>query len=285
MTLTAMAPMLIEAKKEGYGIGAFNCINYTTIEAVVIAAREERSPLIIQTSPSTVKQLGHRALYNMVTSAIEDHPYPAALHLDHCHDLEMIRKCIDMGWTSILIDASHLPLEENIAITREVVQMARPKGVTVEGELGAIGGVEDDLVVDEKDAYVAVPAHAKRLLEESGADVLAPAIGTAHGNYKKEPKIAWDAVEEIQQIIPQPFVIHGGTGLDDETFRRLIQMGGAKINISTDLKYAYIDGFVNHYNAHPEEYNPLKVIGAARDKVTAMARRYMKLFGSAGRCG
>jgi ketose-bisphosphate aldolase len=284
MKLTAMAPMLVEAKKGGFGIGAFNCVNYATIEAVVIAAREEQSPLIIQTSPSTVKQLGCVALYNMVTAATEDHPYPVVLHLDHCHDLEMIRNCIETGWTSVLIDASHLPLEENIAVTREVVQMAHPAGVTVEGELGAIGGVEDDLVVAEEDAYTAVPQDAKRFIEESGADVLAPAIGTAHGKYKKEPEIAWEAVEEIQSIMEQPFVIHGGTGLDDDTFRRLIKLGGAKVNISTDVKYTYIDGFVNYYNSNPDEYNPLKVIKAARESVTTMARRYMKLFGSSGRC-
>ena len=278
-----MKAMLSKAAGESYAVGAFNILDYNSTRAVVQAAEQTNAPVIIQTSAKTVIFWGCSAIISWVKELAGSSKVPIALHLDHCKDLDLIKECIDSGWTSVMIDASSKPFEENLALSRRVVQMARPKNLTVEAELGAIVGVEDDIHVKDQDAHLADPKQAIRFCEEVEPDCFAPAIGTAHGVYKGEPKIAYGLLEEVAAKTGIPIALHGGTGLADEVFKKCIALGCAKVNISTQLKYAFIDGFVGYHNAHNTEYNPLKVIGAQFEALKAGVVEKIKLFGSAGK--
>ena len=182
-----------------------------------------------------------------------------------------------------MIDASSRPFDENLDLSKQVVKMASPKDVTVEAELGAIVGVEDDIHVKEQEAHLADPEQAIRFCKDIQPDCFAPAIGTAHGVYKGEPKIAFDLLEEIASKTSIPLALHGGTGLTDEVFKKCISLGCAKVNISTQLKYAFIDGFTAYHNKHNTKYNPLKVIGAQFDELKKGIIEKIYLFGSAGK--
>ena len=283
MPLENMKAMLSKAAGEGYAVGAFNILDYNSTKAVVQAAEETNAPVIIQTSAKTVIFWGAAAIISWVRQLASSLNPPVALHLDHCKDLDLIKECIDSGWTSVMIDASSKPFEENLALSRQVVQMARPKNISVEAELGAIVGVEDDIHVKEQQAHLADPEQAVRFCREVEPDCFAPAIGTAHGVYKGEPKIAYDRLEEIATKTAVPVALHGGTGLADDVFKKCISLGCAKVNISTQLKYAFIDGFVAYHNAHNTEYNPLKVIDAQFNELKAGIIEKIRLFGSAGK--
>jgi len=275
--------MLDKAAKEGYAVGAFNILDYNSTKAVVLAAEQVKAPVIIQTSAKTVIFWGASAIISWIKQFTDSSSVPIALHLDHCKDLNLITECIDSGWTSVMIDASSKPFEENLALTRQVVEMAQPRNVTVEAELGAIVGVEDDIHVKQQDAHLADPQQAIKFCEEIKLDCFAPAIGTAHGVYKGEPKIAYDLLEEIATKTGVPIALHGGTGLADEVFKKCISLGCAKVNISTQLKYAFIDGFVDYYNANNTQYNPLKVIEAQFNRLTPGIIEKIELFGSSGK--
>ena len=277
MPLENMKSMLSKAAAESYAVGAFNILDYNSTKAVVAAAEELNAPVIIQTSAKTVIFWGTSAIMCWMKELAGLSKVPVALHLDHCKGLDLIKKCIETGWTSVMIDASSKPFEENLALSKRVVDMALPKNVTVEIELGAIVGVEDDIHVKEQDAHLADPE------QEAEPDCFAPAIGTAHGVYSGEPKIAYDRLEEIATRTSIPIALHGGTGLSDEVFTKCISLGCAKVNISTQLKYAFIDGFVTYHNRHNSEYNPLKVIGAQFDQLKAGIVEKIMLFGGAGK--
>jgi ketose-bisphosphate aldolase len=283
MPLENMKAMLGKAAGEGYAVGAFNILDYNSTRAVVQAAEEANAPVIIQTSAKTVVFWGCSAIISWVKELTTSSKIPIALHLDHCKDLHLIAECVEAGWNSVMIDASSKPFDKNLALSREVVAMARPKDVTVEAELGAIVGVEDDIHVKQQDAHLADPEQAIRFCAEVKPDCFAPAIGTAHGVYKGEPRIAYDLLEEIAAKTPVPIALHGGTGLADEVFRKCISLGCAKVNISTQLKYAFIDGFVGYHNAHNTEYNPLKVVDAQFNELKAGIVEKINLFGSAGK--
>jgi tagatose 1,6-diphosphate aldolase GatY/KbaY len=283
MSLENMKAMLAAASEGGYAVGAFNILDYNSTKAVVRAAEDVKAPVIIQTSAKTVIFWGCSAIISWVREIIEQTNVPVALHLDHCKDLQLIADCIEAGWSSVMIDASSRPFEENLALSKQVVGMARPKNITVEAELGAIVGVEDDIHVKEQDSHLADPQQAIRFCEEVEPDCFAPAIGTAHGVYKGEPKIAYDRLEEIAGKTDIPLALHGGTGLADDVFRKCILLGCAKVNISTQLKYAFIDGFVAYHNRHNTEYNPLKVIDAQFDELKKGVIEKINLFGSASK--
>ncbi|MHC4117785.1 MAG: class II fructose-bisphosphate aldolase [Planctomycetota bacterium] len=283
MLLENMKAMLSKASEGGYAVGAFNILDYNSTKAVVEAAEQASTPVIIQTSAKTVIFWGCPAIISWVRELADRSKVPIALHLDHCKDLKLISDCIDAGWSSVMIDASSKPFEENLALSSQVVEMARPKDVTVEAELGAIVGVEDDIHVKEQDAHLADPEQAIKFCEEVGPDCFAPAIGTAHGVYKGVPKIAYELLEKIASNVAAPIALHGGTGLSDEVFKKCISLGAAKVNISTQLKYAFIDGFVGYHNAHNTEYNPLKVIDAQFAELKAGIIDNIDLFGSAGK--
>jgi len=283
MPLENMKTMLAKASGAGYAIGAFNILDYNSTKAVVHAAEETHAPVIIQTSAKTVIFWGCPVIISWVRPLAQQSTVPIALHLDHCKDLQLIAECIEAGWTSVMIDASSKPFEQNLALSMQVVEMARPQNVTVEAELGAIVGVEDDIHVKEQEAHLADPEQAVRFCAEVQPDCFAPAIGTAHGVYKGEPKIAYDRLEEIARRTTVPIALHGGTGLADAVFKKCISLGCAKVNISTQLKYAFIDGFVAYHNAHNSEYNPLKVIEAQFEALEAGIVEKIKLFGCAGK--
>jgi len=283
MALENMRAMLAKAQAGRYGVGAFNVLDYNSTKAVVQAAQELAAPVILQTSAKTVTFWGSRTLVSWVRELAGQATVPVALHLDHCKDLALIQECLEAGWTSVMIDASAKPFEENLALSRQVVAMARPRDVTVEAELGAIVGVEDDLHVKEQDSHLADPRQAVEFCAQVCPDCFAPAIGTAHGIYKGEPKIAYHILEEVAVKTQVPIALHGGTGLSDEVFGRCIALGCAKVNISTQIKYAFIDGFVGYHNTHNTQYDPLKVLKAQFEEMKKGIAGNIKLFGGAGK--
>ncbi len=282
MGLESMKSMLAKAREGKYAVGAFNTVDYGSTKAAVTAAEELHAPIIIQTSVKTVKLWSQKAIVSWMKEIAEDSPVPVALHLDHCKDPDFIKQCIDAGWTSVMIDASAKPFEENLAITRQVFDMADAAGIGLEAELGEIGGVEDDKIVADEDAYLADPDKAEVFCKDMDLAVFAPAIGTAHGVYKGEPKIAYDRIEEIAKRTGLPIALHGGTGLSDETFKRCISLGCAKVNISTQLKYTFIDSFVN-YHQENQVYEPVKVVAAQMEAIQNVVAENIRLFGSEGK--
>ena len=278
-----MKSMLKKASEQKYGVGAFNILDYNSTKAVVSAAEKLNAPVIIQTSAKTVIYWGTQAIVNWVQELAGKSKVPVALHLDHCKDLSLIEDCINSGWTSVMIDASSKPFEENMALSRQVIEMARPEDITVEVELGAIVGVEDDIHIKEQDSHLVDIEQALEMCSSLKPDCFAPAIGTAHGIYTGTPKIAYDLLEEISSRTDIPLALHGGTGLSDEVFKKCIELGCAKVNISTQLKYAFIDGFVNYHNAHNTEYNPLKVLESQFTQLENAVNENIKIFGSEGK--
>ena len=215
MPLVNMKPVLREAMEQGYAVAAFNLVDYGTTKAMVRAAEELEAPVIIQVSSKTIKYYSHQEIYNWVRDLATDSPSPIVLHLDHCQDLEMIRKCAETGWTSIMIDASDQPFEKNLELSRQVAAIARKHNIGMEAEIGQILGVEDDMVVNEDESQLTDPAEAELFCRELDLSAFAAAIGSAHGYYKGEPKIAYDLIKEINGRTRTPMALHGGTGLDE----------------------------------------------------------------------
>lgn len=280
MPLVNMTNMLIEAREGKYAVGAFNILDYNSMKVVVETAQELQSPVIVQTSEKTVRFWGVNPIVSWIKELTQNTTVPVAIHLDHCKDLSFIQNCIDAGWSSVMIDASSKPFEENLALSQRVVEMARPHGISVEAELGEIGGIEDDISIDAEDAHLADTKKAKIFLEKVKVDCFAPAIGTAHGIYKGVPKIAFERLEEISHLSDTPLALHGGTGLSEEVFKKCIALGCAKINISTQLKYAFIDGFMNYYQNNPTEYNPLVALRTQSNTLKQAVVENILLFGS-----
>ena len=283
MAYVNMREMLRGARQGRYAVGAFNIVDAATTLAVVQAAENRRAPVIIQTSVKTVKLYGAGPLAAMIRAAAKASSVPVALHLDHCKQEEVIRECLDAGWSSVMFDGSALAFEENVATTRRVVELAQPRDVTVEGELGAIVGVEDDIFVSQQDAHLADPDQALRFVEATEVDCFAPAIGTAHGLYKGEPKIAYDRLGTISRSCDVPIAIHGGTGLSDEAFRRCIELGGAKVNVSTQIKHSFRDSLEQFFKDQPQQYEPVKSIGYMCEQVREIVEGFIERFGSAGK--
>jgi fructose-bisphosphate aldolase class II len=277
-----MQSILKDAFEKRYGVGAFNIVDSITLDAVLAAAAETKSPVIVQVSVKTVKVWGAKLLQLMFTEMSNRVPVPATLHLDHCPDRKVIEECVAAGWNSVLFDASKLTYEENMAQTREVVAMAHAHGVAVEGELEAVKGVEDGLGSEDEGAVIPLDK-AVAFIRATGIDSFAPAIGTAHGVYKGVPKINFTRVSEIVAAEPVPLVVHGGTGLSDETFAELIKRGAPKVNISTQLKITFADAFRTYLEEKPKEYDPLKLIGGVKKKLVEQVACFMKIFGSVGR--
>lgn len=272
----SLRELLSHARTEGYAVGAFNIFDYLSAKAAIDAAVETKTPILLQTSVGTVKQFGPKNLFDMLDLLRRDVSVPVLIHLDHCTNLDLCKECADAGWDSVMIDMSAKPLEENIALSREVKMYASRKNVCVEGELGLIKGVEEEITSDVE--KLASYEDSLKYIEESGVDVFAPAIGTAHGLYKKEVRLNFDLVEKLAKNTAVPVVVHGGTGLSDEQFQRLIKNGASKINVSTALKYAYIDGLRNYWTAHPDEYNPIKLNVAAEESVKNTVKEHILRF-------
>jgi ketose-bisphosphate aldolase len=260
------------------------------MEAVVDAAIAKNSPLIIQTSVKPSKFLGVDVLVAIYRTIAEKAPIPICLHLDHCTDVEHCKKCADAGYTNIMIDASKQPYEENIRQTKEIVDYCHKVGnISVEGELGTVSGVEDQIKVSEDETQLANPQQAVEFVQRTGLDIFAPAIGTAHGVYKtKNPKVDFERLGKINEMlngkkIVTPLVVHGGTGLPEDYIRKLIEMGGAKVNVSTELKRTMLDAEFEYISAHREEYDPGKVDEAVRAAIRTAVGHWIDILGSAGK--
>ncbi len=290
MTIVNAKNMLLKATKEKYSVGAFNITNIIQMEAVVEAAVEKKAPLIIQVSVAPSKFLKPKVLVAVYRTLAESAPIPICLHLDHCTDVDFCRTCADAGYTNIMIDASKQIYEENIRQTKEVVDYCHQVGdISVEGELGTVSGVEDQIKVSEDEAALCDPETAVSFVEETGIDILAPAIGTAHGIYKTaNPKLDFDRLEKIFNLFnaeePRvPLVIHGGTGLKPEVVKKLVALGGSKFNVSTDLKHVLIDSTFEYISANREEYNPGKIDKAAKEAIIKRIHYWIELLGCAGK--
>jgi fructose-bisphosphate aldolase class II len=267
-----------------YGVAAINVVNDLTLEAVLAAAVEQRSPVIVQTSVKTVRAIGIDLLFAMwqqLTAGIE---VPVSLHLDHCPDRAVISDCLRKGWNSVLFDGSTLPVKENQQQTIEVVAEARSYGANVEGEIEAITGVEDDIGSDEEAKRESLPV-ALEFIRATGIDVFAPAIGNAHGVYHTEPHLDAQRVSDIVAAQPIPIALHGGTGMTDAQFTDLIARGCAKVNISTALKVTYMKANLAFLRGAEERdtWDPPSLFGATRTAVKDMAADHMRRFGSVGR--
>ena len=283
MPLVNPLQMLQAAKADGYCVGAFNLVDHLTMEAIVEAAEACRAPAILQTSSATVQHFGVNSLVQMAHLVADGSPAPIALHLDHGTDRQIIRQAIRQGYTAVMIDGSQYPFEENIARTRDVVEEAHARGVAVEGEIGVVAGVEDDIVVRQDAAIYTTPEEALEFRRRTGVDFLAAAIGTAHGFYKVQPRLDIDTLRKISEKTSCPMVVHGGTGLPFEVVQELVRAGAAKMNVSTQIKQTYIDGLYGYIEAHRTEYKPLKLLDHAREELVKMIAEYMTVLGSAGK--
>ncbi len=275
--------LLEHADKNGYAVGAFNVNNMEIVQAIIEAAEETQSPVILQASQGGLKYAGVEYIAELGKIAARNASVPVAIHLDHGTDFDQIMKCIRYGFTSVMIDGSHYDLEGNIEITKKVVEVARAVGVSVEAELGKIGGTEDDIVVDHKDALHTDPDEAVRFVKETDIDFLAIAIGTAHGKYHGTPEIDFERLKEIRAKVDVPLVLHGSSGVDYDDLRKAISLGISKINIDTDVRVAFTKGVADAINSNPEEYDPRKIIGPAKIEMKKAIMEKMEVFGSVGK--
>ncbi|HHT46106.1 MAG TPA: class II fructose-1,6-bisphosphate aldolase [Firmicutes bacterium] len=283
MKLVTLRDILGKAEKGGYAVGAFNANNMEIVQAIIESAVEERSPVIIQASQGAIKYAGLDFIVSMVMTAAESADVPVVLHLDHGTDFSQVMRCIRHGFSSVMYDGSRLPLNENISITKKVVEVARAVGVSVEAELGKIGGTEDDVSVDERDALFTDPQEAKIFVEETGVDALAVAIGTAHGVYKGEPKLDFPRLRKIKELTDVPIVMHGSSGVPDAAIRQAVELGVSKINIDTDIRQAFVRSAVAYMKENPDNIDPRKILAPAKESAKKIIREKMRLFGSSGK--
>ena len=309
MSLVTTKDMFEKSMKEGFAIGAFNVNNMEFIQAIVDAAAEQNSPVILQASSSAIKYARINYLMKMVQAAVEEHPnVPVAIHLDHGPDFETCKMCVDAGFTSVMFDGSKYDFEENIRLTKEVVDYAHAHGVVVEAELGKLAGIEDDVNVAASDAMYTDPAQAEEFVKRTGVDSLAIAIGTSHGAYKfkGEAKLRFDILKEIKERIPNtPIVLHGAStvipelvdmcnqyggnipgakGVPDEILHEASVSGVSKINVDTDLRLAMTAAIRKVFTEDPSAFDPRKYLKPARDLVKETVAHKMKdVFGSANK--
>jgi fructose-bisphosphate aldolase class II len=286
MALVNMKEMLEKAKQEKYAVGQFNINNLEWTKTILTVSEEEGSPVILGVSEGAARYMGgFKTVVGMVKGMLEDLKITVdvAIHLDHGTSFEKCKEAIDAGFTSVMIDASHHPLEENIALTKQVVDYAHARGVSVEAELGTVGGQEDDIIADGI-KYADVD-ECVRLVKEADIDALAPALGSVHGPYKGEPKLGFDEMQAIKVATNKPLVLHGGTGIPDEMIQKAIARGTSKINVNTECQLAFARELRALIARDKEEkiYDPRKLIGPATKGIAEAVREKIKVFGSAGK--
>ena len=282
MSFVTSEKMLLDAQKGGYAVGAFNVENMEMVMAVIAAAEELRAPLMLQTTPSTIKYAGLDMYLANVKAAAERASVPVCLHLDHGDSFDLAMRALRTGYTSIMIDGSHNVFEENIAVTKAVADACRPSGIPVEAELGKVGGKEDDLDGGEGNGYTD-PLEAKEFVERTGVTSLAVAIGTAHGVYKGVPKLDLDRLAEIRKVVDIPLVLHGASGLSEEAVVESIKRGICKVNFATEIRIAYTDGVKEFLAANPDAFDPKKYGKVAMEHVKAIVETRMKMCGCTDR--
>ena len=282
MPLVTTKQMLLDAQAGNYAVGAFNVENMEMVMAVMEAAEELKSPVIMQTTPSTIKYASPEMFYANVAAAAKDASVPVVMHLDHGSSFELAVHAFRAGYTSIMIDGSHSVFEENIAITKSVVDVCHAGNVPVEAELGKVGGKEDDLDGGNGGGYT-VPSEAVEFVEKTGIDSLAVAIGTAHGVYKGTPKLDVERLSEIREVVSIPLVLHGTSGVPDEAVKECIRRGICKVNYATDLRIAFSNGVKEYLAANPDAFDPKKYNAVGREKVKEYVMSKMLVCGSNGR--
>jgi fructose-bisphosphate aldolase class II len=279
-----MTNMLEKAKEGKYAVGQFNINNLEWTKTILTVAEEMSSPVILGVSEGAARYMGgFNTVVGMVKGLMTDLniTVDVALHLDHGSSVESCKKAVDAGFTSVMIDASHHPLDENIAITKEVVDYAHPRGVSVEAELGTVGGQEDDVV--GKGIIYADKDECVRLVKETNIDFLAPALGSVHGPYKGEPVLGFKEMEEIREATDKPLVLHGGTGIPDDKIKRAISCGTAKINVNTECQLAFAREIRNVLANDGKVYDPRKIIGPATKGIANAVREKISVFGSSNK--
>jgi tagatose 1,6-diphosphate aldolase GatY/KbaY len=277
MALVTSRQMLLDAQKGGYAVGAFNVENMEMVKAVIAAAEELQAPVILQTTPSTVKYGTLKTYQALVAAEAEKAGIPVCLHLDHGSSFELAVRAIQAGYTSVMIDGSHEDFEQNIALTKKVAEVAKACGVTVEAELGKVGGKEDDLEA-EGDTNTD-PAEAKEFVERTGVDSLAIAIGTAHGFYADTPVLDKERVSEVRSLVSIPLVLHGASGLRDEDIRECVQRGMCKVNFATELRVAYTDAGKKLIAENPDMFDPKKLGGVGMEAVKELVKNRILVCG------
>ncbi len=300
MPLVTSKEMFRKAYEGGYAIGAFNVNNMEIIQGITEAAMEERAPLILQVSAGARRYAKHTYLVKLVEAALEETDLPIVLHLDHGEDFEICKACIDGGFTSVMIDGSKHDFEENIRLTKQVVDYAHDRGVVVEGELGRLAGIEDDINVSEDDAIYTDPDQVQEFVERTGVDSLAIAIGTSHGAYKfkGEPRLRFDILEEVQRRLPGfPIVLHGASsvvpefvetinkyggnlpgaqGVPEDMLRKAASMAVCKINIDSDLRLAMTASIRKHFAENPGDFDPRQYLKPAREAIKQLVRHKIR---------
>ena len=276
MALVTTKQLLLDAQKGGYAVGAYNVENMEMVQAVVAAAEELRSPVIMQTTPSTVKYANLNYFYENVKVAAQESSVPVVIHLDHGNSFELAMQAYRTGYTSIMIDGSHEGFEDNIALTSAVVKACHPGEVPIEAELGKVGGKEDDLDGGEGDPYTN-PQEAAEFVERTGIDSLAVAIGTAHGVYKGVPKLDFSRLSEIRKAVSIPLVLHGTSGVPDEDVAECIKRGICKVNYATDLRIAFTKGINQVLKENPDTIDPKKYNAKGREEVRKYVMHKMKI--------
>ncbi len=282
MPLVTTKQLMLDAQAGHYAIGAFNVENMEMVQAVAAAAEELKSPVIMQTTPSTVKYADLEYFYANAKAAAEKASVPIVIHLDHGSSFELAMRALRAGYTSIMIDGSHDSFEENIAVTKAVADACHPSGIPVEAELGKVGGKEDDLDGGEGGGYT-VPAEAAEFVERTGVDSLAVAIGTAHGVYKGTPKLDVERLSEIREAVTVPLVLHGTSGVPDEAVQECIRRGICKVNYATDLRIAFSKGVTEVLRENPDTIDPKKYNARGREYVKEYVLSKMKVCGSVGK--
>lgn len=273
-----------EAKAKGYAVGAFNTNNLEITKGILNAARNKRSPVIFAVSPSAIEYAGAKNLSALVRIASEEiYDIPVSLHLDHGLTIKDIMMAISNGFSSVMIDGSKLPFEENISLTKYVVELAHSVGVSVEGELGKLVGIEDRVTVTEKEAAMTKPEEAKEFVKRTGIDALAVAIGNAHGWYKGKPELDFDRLREIREVVDIPLVLHGASGIPGEDIKEAVSIGITKINIDTEIRDAFKRGVCGFIEEHPDVFDPRKILKPAIEKMTEIVESKIDLFGSGGK--
>lgn len=275
--------LLSKANKEGYAVGAFNTSNLEITQAIVEAAEEMKSPAIIQVSEGGLKYAGIETISAIVRTMAKRASVPIALHLDHGTDFDDVMKCLRNGWTSVMMDASKLPLEKNIEVTKSVVKIAHGMGVSVEAEIGKIGGTEDNVTVTEREAAMTDPDEAYRFATETGVDYLAISIGTAHGPYKGIPKLDFERLKKIKGMLKMPIVLHGASGVPEDQIKTAVSLGVNKINIDTDIRQGFAARLRELLANDHDVYDPRKILGPCKDAMKEVVKNKMRMFGSAGR--
>ena len=277
--------MIQEAWNNGYAIGAFTAHNLETIKAVLLAAEEEQSPIMIQIGQKAINEMGMKPLRDAVDSLIQHHQItvPICIHLDHSRKFEQCMEAAKRDFQSLMFDGSALPFEENVRITKTVVEVAAALGLGSEGEIGKIGGTEDDITVDEKDAMITTVEEALDFSERTGVDYLAVSIGTAHGVYKTTPELKFERLSEIKEAVKKPIVLHGGSGVPDDQVIEAVKRGVAKINVDTELRQGFIDGVQAHWRANEKDYILADVMNSGIAAMKEVVQHKIRLFGSNGK--